>query len=106
MAKRRSQTNDTESTNLVGDIAADVQKLIGQHFELLRQEMMQEVDHVKTTVVSGGLGAGLLALGGIFGAHMGVHLVQRATGLPLWASYGVMAGLLTGVGASQLARAR
>ena len=37
-------------------------------------------------------GGGLVAAGGLFAGMALAHLVHKATGLPLWASYGVIGG--------------
>jgi len=76
----------------------DLETLIVQHFNLLRSEMRQEVQGAKDAALSLGVGAGTSALAGILGTVGLVHLVQKATGLPLWACYLGVAGLLGTLG--------
>jgi hypothetical protein len=106
MGRKAQAADELTSAELVEGIIADFQTLMHQHFDLLRQEVREEIDRGKAAVISLGAGAGLLALGGVLSAHLAVHLVHRATRLPLWASYGLVGGLLGGAGCGLLARAR
>lgn len=102
MAKVGSQ----ETMELVAGIAADVKGLVGDHLELLRSEVKEELNHAKSALVSFGVGSSMLALGGILSTQMAVHLVHRGTRLPLWASFGLVASVVAGVGYSQIVRAQ
>src|SRR5690242_12014777 len=106
MAKKQTAPENASLTELVQGIVDDAEKLIGQHFDLLRHELRQEVERAESLAVSVGAGAGLLALGGVFAAHTAAHLLHRAGRLPLWASYGVVGGLLGASGLGLLANAR
>jgi hypothetical protein len=87
--------------SLAEGVLTDVQKLIADHIDLLRAEVRQDLRRAGTAAASLGTGAGLAALGGIMGTLMVVHLLHRATRLPLWTCYGLVGGAL-GVGGAAL----
>ncbi len=91
-------------SGIVGGTIEDLEKLIGQHFDLLRSEMREELGKVKTAAASLGAGAGAATLAGVFGAVMLVHLLHDTTRLPLWACYGAVGGLFGAAGAGLLGR--
>lgn len=103
MAKHHNHSKQEPGLAKAADgVIEDTQRLIGQHFELLRTEVKQELAEAKEAAVSMGAGAGLAALGGICGAFMAVHLMHSATRLPLWCCYGLVGGALGGAGAGLL----
>jgi hypothetical protein len=81
---------------LIGDLVQDLRTLLEQQAQLLRHEIEAEVGKLKKATLSLALGGSLLILGGLFLIIMVVHLVQAVTGLPLWASYGIV-GVSLGV---------
>lgn len=89
-------------SEIVGGTIADVEKLIGQHFDLMRSEMRDELGKVKTAAAALGAGAGAATLAGVFGAVMVVHLLHDTTRLPLWVCYGAVGGLLGAAGSGLL----
>jgi hypothetical protein len=99
--KKKSTENpiETDLTTLLSEIVSDSQKLISQQVELFRLELMGEVQKAKTAAFSLGAGLGLVAAGGLLSTQMLVHLLHRSTRLPLWACYGILAGLLGAAGA-------
>jgi hypothetical protein len=105
MPTKVSKVAPTNGSDLVKEILEDVQTLVSQHLQLFRQEVYEEIDQAKSRLVTVGVGAGMMGLAGVMSSHMAVHLVHRVTKLPLWASYGVVAGLLGGIG-YQLAAGR
>jgi len=102
--KNSEKSGQAEVTTLLKEIVHDTERLIGQHFELLRSELKQELRQAKDAAVSMGAGAGLVATGGILGTLMAVHGLHKATGLPLWGCYGLVGGLLGAAGAGLMAR--
>jgi len=106
MAREQEAADEPGVTELAQGIVHDAETLIAQHFDLLRHEVGQELDRARAAAVSVGAGAGLLALGGVFAAHAAAHLLHRAGRLPLWASYGLVGGLLGAGGVGLLGRAR
>lgn len=89
-------------TDIVGGTIADVEKLIGQHFDLMRSEMKDELEKVSAAAASLGAGAGAATLGGVLGSMMAVHLLHDLTRLPLWVCYGLVGGALGAAGAGLL----
>jgi hypothetical protein len=103
MASARKSGHEPSVTALVEGTVNDGQKLISQQFDLMRQEVRDELGEVNDAAITlsagAGLaaltlsaGAGLAALAGVMSAHMLVHLLHRSTRMPLWGCYGVVAG--------------
>lgn len=99
MNKNIERLDEIDLRTLVSDIAVDAQKLISQQMELVRLELLNEIRQAKTGALSIGAGIGLLAMSGILATHTLVHLLHKSTRLPLWACYGIVAGLSGTVGA-------
>jgi len=98
MATDLKPAPDASVTELVSGIITDAQELIKQQFQLLKQEVRDDLQ--KTLKASL-----FLVVGAIFGLvgvslliSMLVFMLHELAGLPLWASYGICGGaaLLTG----------
>jgi hypothetical protein len=85
-------------TALVVGIAKDAEKLLEQQFILLRQEVGEEIHRAREAAMTMAAGVGLLSAGGILITLMIVHALVAFTGLPLWGCYGIVGGLLAGIG--------
>ena len=92
--------------NLVTGILDDAKVLMRQEAQLLRDEVKLELSKAGRAASGFGIGAILAALGGLFLLLMLVHGLHEWTGLPLWASYGLVGGTLAGVGLTLIFRAR
>jgi hypothetical protein len=102
-----ADTQSSVASNLTAaaeGTVSDLQKLIAQHFDLLRSEMKQGLTDAKDAAVSISTGAGSIALAGALGTLAVVHLLQRITRLPLWACYGLVAGGLGAAGTGMVCR--
>ena len=106
LGKRREPVGEPELTALIGGVVDDARTLIDQQIDLLRVEVAEELGRARDAVASMGVGAGLLATGGVLSAFMLVHGVHRSTRLPLWGCYGLVGGLLGVAGAALLAAGR
>lgn len=104
MANKKSGKEQPEITTLLKEVGQDIEKLFGQQIDLLRTELRQELAQTKNAVLSLGTGAGLAAAGGFLSTLMVVHGLHRATGLPLWACYGLVGGFLGAAGGTLLAQ--
>ena len=102
MAAGTQQSASSDLSQLAEGTIRDFEKLIGQHFDLLKSELKEEIVKARDAAVGVGAGAGAAALGGILGTLMLVHLLQRVTKLPLWACYGAVGGSLGLLGAGLL----
>ncbi|HJT19555.1 MAG TPA: phage holin family protein [Nitrospira sp.] len=91
---------------LVTGILDDFQSLLRQEVQLLRDEILLEMSKAGRAASGFGVGAVLTAIGLLFLLLMLVHGLHEWTGLPLWASYGVIGIVLAGIGISLLAKAR
>jgi putative superfamily III holin-X len=92
--------------HLVTGILDDAKVLMRQEAQLLRDEVKLELSKAGRAASGFGVGAVLAALGALFLLLMLVHGLHEWTGLPLWASYGAVGGILAGVGLTLILRAR
>jgi len=93
----RTGSRPSLSTLLLG-IVDDFKVLMTQEARLARHEIQEELGKAKAAAVSGAVGTGLLAVGGLMAIIMLVHLLHATTPLPLWACYGIVAAALLGTG--------
>ena len=96
---------DTSVASLMGRILADTQALLRQEFALARVETRKEILHARTAVVYAAAAAAILVAGGLMVLLTVVRLLELA-GVPLWASYGLVAIALIAAGAALAVRAR
>jgi hypothetical protein len=85
--------------SLLGGIVSDIQTLVRQEIALAKTEMIGEWDKAKTAAGSMAAGAAVLALGGFFLCVTIVCVLAEVVGLPWWASFLIVGGVLTGLGA-------
>jgi hypothetical protein len=97
VGKQGEAARDESLGGLLGQIADDAKELLKEQLELFRAEVAQEARRAGGAAASVAAGGALTAAGGLLGGFMLAHLLHRATGLPLWACYGLVAG---GVGAA------
>lgn len=99
MADRIPSDASPNMSSLVTGIVSDVQTLVRQEVTLARTEIQREWEKAKTAAGSMAVGAAVLALGGILLCVMVVYLIHELGGLPLWASYLIVGGVLALLGA-------
>jgi hypothetical protein len=68
-------------------IISDVEKLVSQKVDHLTDQLKTGASQAATAGASFGGGAGMMAVGTVMGGMAAVHLLHKATGLPLWACY-------------------
>ena len=102
MAQSAASAENLNVSEIVGRIAEDAGKLIGQQVELLTTEVKDELRKAATAAGEMAAGGGLTALAGIMSGMMLAHLLHRATRLPLWCCYGTVAGTAGVAGAALL----
>jgi Putative Actinobacterial Holin-X, holin superfamily III len=84
---------------LLTGIVNDAKALVRHELALAIDEIREDLRKTKTAVLSLGIGIGVAALGGLLLILMLVHLLHALAGLPLWACYGIVGGLLAISGA-------
>jgi hypothetical protein len=84
--------------SLLGGIISDIQTLVRQEITLAKTELLSEWDKAKTAAGSMAVGATVLALGGFFLCVTVVCVLHEVAGLPWWASFLIVGGVLTGLG--------
>src|SRR5579884_1591318 len=95
--------NDAPSmASLVGGIIADAQRLVRQEVALARREMQVELDKAKNASLALSIGLGCALLGAVHLTLMVVFLLDLA-GIPLWAGFLIVGGVLAIVGGVLLA---
>jgi len=88
-------------TALVGGIVTDIEQLFVQQTQLIRLEIRDDLRKARTGALFLGAGLGVTLIGGLLFCLMMPYLLNWATGLPLWACFGIMGAvfLLVGGGA-------
>jgi protein-S-isoprenylcysteine O-methyltransferase Ste14 len=99
MADRIPTDTSPSMASLLGGIAGDLQTLIRQEVALAKAEILREWDKAKTAAGAMAAGAAVLALGGLFLCLCVVAVLHEAVGLPWWASFLIVGGVFTGLGA-------
>lgn len=102
MATDTRQPASSDLSHLAEGTIRDIETLIGQHLDLLKSELKQEIVKARDAAVGISAGAGAVAVGGALGTLALVHLLQRVTRLPLWACYGAVGGSLGLLGAASI----
>jgi hypothetical protein len=93
-------------TQLVNELASDAKELLRQELALAKYEISEEISKTKVALISLGIGVGIAAIGGLLLILMLVHLLNALAGLPLWACYGIVGGVLAIVGIVMLLHAK
>jgi len=100
MATDLKPAPDASVTELVSGIVSDAQELIKQQFELLKHEVRDDLRKTRDAGLCIGFGALVGLVGMALLICMLVFMLHELAGLPLWASYGIGAGvalLISGV---------
>jgi hypothetical protein len=105
-AEQETYTTGNGILGLLGGLIGDARTLVRQEIQLLRDELLSEVDKIRRGTVAIGMGIGFTAIGGLFALIMLVHVLHQYAHLPLWACYGLIGFLLLAVGVSLLIKAK
>lgn len=85
---------DQGLNSLVSGILADMQRLLGQHLELLHQEIREDFRKTKEAVLAIGLAGSLAAAGAILLIPMLIGLLSWAVpAVPWWGWCGILAAV-------------
>jgi hypothetical protein len=76
----------------------DAKELLRQELALAKHEIGEEVSKTKLALIALGVGIATATIGGLLLIFMLVHMLNAFTGLPLWASYGIIGGILNVIG--------
>jgi hypothetical protein len=98
----RNGSTATSLTSLVGGIVTDVEQLIAQQTQLLRLEIREDLHKARTGALFLGAGLGITLVGGLLFCLMPAYLLHWATGLPLWASFGIVGTVFLFLGGGAL----
>jgi hypothetical protein len=85
--------------SLVGGIITDATRLVRQEIALGRREMQTEFEKAKVASISLAAGAGLAMFGAIFLGLCIVFVLDEVGGLPIWASFLIVGGVVAIAGA-------
>lgn len=96
----------SEAPALVADVAQGLGRLARDHLALLRTELREEIGQAGAGAGAIAAGTACLVTGGALATLATVHALHRATRLPLWACYGLVAGSLGAGGVALLAHGR
>src|SRR5438094_213269 len=92
--------------DLIGGVLSDVKSLLRQEVQLFRDEIKLQISTGGRAVSKFVIGAALGTVGVLFLLLMLVHGLHDWTVLPLWACYGLVGGLLSGIGIVLVIRAQ
>ncbi len=94
------RTNSEPSmTDLMSGIISDAQDLMKQQLALFRTEIKQDVRRTKQALIAVVCGLALVSVGGALLSFMLVYGLSAAVpALPLWGCFGIVGGVLAGVG--------
>jgi hypothetical protein len=98
VANKTPVLEDQDLGSLLANIARDSAQLLEQQIGLLRDEVKVELSRAGQGAAQIALGGGLTAAGGLLAGMTLAHAIQRATRLPLWACFGLVAGGIGGAG--------
>jgi hypothetical protein len=93
------QSDAPSMASLVGGIITDATRLVRQEIALARREMQTEFEKAKVASISLAAGAGLAMFGAIFLGLFIVFLLDEVGGLPIWASFLIVGGVVAIAGA-------
>jgi hypothetical protein len=100
--------NETATQPSMGNTAQglmnDIERLLGQRLGRLKDDVIQEIGKASTAAASVGGGLGMAALGTLLGGMAFVHMVHKATGLPLWLCYAGSSAAACTMGAGLMAQ--
>jgi len=99
MADRITTESSPSVASLLSGIANDLQTLVRQEITLAKTEMLREWDKAKTAAGSMAAGVAVLALGGLLLCITVVCVLHEPVGLPWWASFLIVGGVLAVLGA-------
>lgn len=83
---------------LLSNLVADAQTLFRKELDLARTEVTTELNKARDGAIALGIGAGILAIGGLLLILMVVHVLIDVAGLAPWVAYLIVGGLLTIIG--------
>jgi hypothetical protein len=94
MPEEQSASTRPSMASLLTGLWNDVRTLIRQEYQLLKDEIATELGELKAAILAFIVGLLLLVASTLLVLLGIVHLLHEVAGLPLWASYGILA-LLT-----------
>jgi len=98
MADDVHTSSEPSVTSLVSGILKDAEELFKQQVVLFKHEVKEDLRKTRDASMALAAGVGVLVLGILLLCWMLVHLLTWAAGpdvLPLWASFGIVGGILT-----------
>jgi len=100
MATDVQPANDASTAGLVKGIIDDVQQLTKQHFDLLRQEIKDDLGKTVDASLMLGVGLGSLMIGAVLLVITLALLLHAAFSpeLPLWGAFAIVTGVVLAAG--------
>jgi hypothetical protein len=100
MADRILTDASPSMASLLGGIVGDIQTLVRQEITLAKTEMLREWDKAKAAAGSMAVGAALLGVGALLLGITVVCVLHEVAALPWWASFLIVGGVISGLGAA------
>lgn len=99
---QRAHLDEQSTSTLIAGVLTDARHLISAELESMKIEVKEELTRAKAAVAAAAVGGGVLAIGGLLLTLMLVYGLAAGTTLPLWATYGLVGGVLAIVGIALL----
>jgi hypothetical protein len=87
-------------SELVSGIIHDAQTLLTQQLTLFKQEMRQDLQEAREAAQFMGTAVALLGVGGLLLSFMLVYALHEVAQFQLWASFGIVGGVMLAIGAA------
>jgi len=94
---------NTPTTRLFSGIVQDAEDLVQEQFALFKAEIKEELREAKRALPAVIAGAGALIMAAFMMCFALVYLLNRATGLELWACFAIVAAVIGVAGGIALA---
>jgi hypothetical protein len=103
---RPGTADQPDLATLLSTIAHDAKQLLHEQIALFKAEVGQELRRAGGAAAAVSAGGALVAAGGLLSGFTLAHVLHRAFGLPLWASFGLVSGGLGVAGVALLRSGR
>jgi F0F1-type ATP synthase assembly protein I len=104
MDNRYTNTAEADVGDLIKGAVHDIETLATQHIKLFKTEMKQEISQLTQGAISLAAGGAILLIGGVMVAiTLALALLAMFPNhLPWWGAFGIVAGIICGIGAGAL----
>jgi hypothetical protein len=95
-------TEEASATAIVRGILNDAQELFRQQIALFKAEIRDDLRKTREAAIAEAIGVGFAFSGMLLLLFACVHLLAWDSGLPVWASFGIVGGIALAIGLAML----